>query len=390
MVGNIEGIKKKKSNAMTENQINILNRLAERMGFTKDYPRMFREKTSEEIMEFINDQKLSLSWKENALYSAKRYYELRHDENNKKEFFKEAQSITEKRKDMYLENEMSKKQEENWLSQDQLATIRDEYENYETEEQMYQYLILSMITLQPPLRPEAWVRMYIATKQDDVIKDEDKNFMYINDKNTQAFYYINKDKVSNAFSFNKEKNKKLQITPEFKEAVLKTLKSHPRTKLFDWNIKKQEDKLLSLLQKTTKNKFTFSMARASYRTYHVGNMTKSKDRYDLARLMRHSNEMAENVYRKVDGIDPKHMTDEQALLRIKTLEQTMIEKDKLIQELQEKLQVLITKKNDEISDAEKKKRRYDLIYAANKKGTAIKEANLLYYDIVKGEDGKYH
>jgi len=382
-----ELLKKEKTVELSKHNVEDLEVLAVKMGYDRDYKTLFENRTGRNIMNFILKTDYSLSWKEHKLYSAKKYYELIGEEKNRKSFLDEAQGITQIINDNYLKNEMSERQQESWLSQEQLTEIRERFKDYEDEDGMYSYLILSMITMQPPLRPEAWAKMYFATKEKDVEKTGDKNYIYCsNSKTPKGYYYLNKDKVSNTPYFSKEIKKSISLSTEFVEVVKMSKKKFPREKVFDFrnnkneHIKEVEDKLRKILNKATCKKFGFSNARASYRTYHVKPTTTTKERHELADKMRHSNEVAESVYTKVDGLDPNYLTDEQSKNRIADLESQLTDRDKKIAELEKYIQGLRSITVD-IVDTNYDKKRYDIISSANKKGFQIKKANQDRYNI---------
>lgn len=373
-----------------------LRRLAFQMG-SNDYDTMLKEKPSRDVIEYIQNSTKSESWKEQMLYSTKTWYSINGEKRNANTLKKLAFATTDKRNEEYKKHEVK----EDWMTQDQIISIRDKYVNYKNEYEMYTYLILCLITLSPPLRPQTWATMKIVRSKKDV-KNDDVNYLYYTKRGKiNGYYYVNNDKVSEAFTH--IHNKQLSVNSELLKVIDDTLVKYPREMLFNFNIKKKEDKMRNMLQKATKNTFGFSMARSSYRTFHLPPHATIEEREELARKMRHSNTTAEKIYDKAKTMNPVGKTDPELNLIIDNKDNVILAKDETIFKLEEEIKVLKTelskykkfsekegKKQEKQNTAVFAKKRHDLIYTANRQKTKIKQTNLSLYKIKFNQNTKLY
>lgn len=355
-----------------------LRRLAESEKF-ENYDQMFeahRYQTSW-FMNKIDNEEKSLSWREALSYSIYVYLKL-HNEPNAEKFNEKMVQLTIERKNSEKTNEQSTKEKENYLSQSQLIAIRETLKNYQTKEAMYQYLILCMITMQPPIRVHPYIKMKIVHVDRDV-KDDETNYIKISTrgstkttKNYTGYFYINDDKVSGTYSHSE--NKKIEVNPELIEAVHKSLLFDPREHVFELgNVVKQEEKLLQILRSATKNKFDFDMARSSYINDHLPLNATELEKEKLALMMRHNVASQQLYYRKVikQQVDTSH------------LETIISERDTMISRLQKELNDL--KHDQKFYKSFFTNRQKDVIYQANKRKQTLSEATMADYKILWDE-----
>jgi hypothetical protein len=347
-----------------------LKNLAKRMGF-ESYEDMFSNKTSSHIQSFVENFDLSVGWKEAQYYAVCAYYASKGEQKFAEKFGKLGKEKRIEREDEYAKGQKSEKREEDWIEFDVLCGMRDALKDYKNEKEMYQYLILSMITYQAPLRPCAWKNMkLIRTLADLDKKSKDFNYLYISRRSkVHGFYWINTDKVSNTFTH--YDNKQLVLSSEFANVVNDSLEKYPRTMLFDFDVKNVDDKVLSYLQQVTKNKFNFSLARSVYITYNLHPDAPYAQREQLAKLMRHTVETQQKKYR-IAGVNPIVLQHDELLVQLK-------EKDNEIGRLKMEIEKIHESFNPMM--AYYKKRRYDLIFSANKDKTTIKPQNLALFNI---------
>lgn len=297
-------------------------------------------------------------WKKMKMYSLVKHYE---------KLGKPIKMITnaaKKVKDLLNEreenNEQTEREKANYLTYEELNQIRKKYENYNTKEEMYKYLLLSLIcTDQAPLRPQIYVSLRITDKKDF---DEGVNYLYMG-KN--MYMYIQDDKVSNA----KHKiSNEIKISPIMKKILKNSLKEYPREYLFDMWESDKETKLLRFLQKTTGNNFTFNMARSSYSTHWKDenpNATYGEKR-KFAESMRHTMDTHDKHYIKIGA----------TLGNLATLEDERKKDWDAKREKATRKQAIMTIDNHKIALLKKPDR-------------VITEEKMYVYDLVIDENGNY-
>jgi hypothetical protein len=161
-----------------------------------------------------NNENWSDSSKEALLFMIAKY--LRTTTNNKNND-RYAKLYSQAGYDIMIENR--KKEHENKQDDKELINYRDhdyfinilnniDYNNIKTLTSHLQYLLLSLLTYQPPLR----TNFYLTCKFINSKKDNDKtnNFLRIDKRGKlKAYYIVNKDKVTNTkiYSMNKDLSK---------------------------------------------------------------------------------------------------------------------------------------------------------------------------------------
>ena len=364
---------KKKLNEQAQEMINILDTY-----FLEKYNKKLTQTNINTIVHDIetatkkDGSQYSDAWKKRAFFALKQYF------NNMKKptklIDKHATKYFNKMTSDELKQKQSKKEQDNYLTYDELQELLNDNKNYKTENQMNRYLILAtMATDQPPLRPQIYANLHIVTNKKD-IKNDDKNYMYINAQKKTGYLYINDDKVH---KYN-EKNKIIDLHPHFLKIIIDSLKKYPRAKFINLYGKNPAQQLLYELQeKITGNKFNFDMARSSF----INNWNKQnpnatdEQKIKLALSMRHTLQTNLTYYKKKEPV-----TGNLEKIRKQQKEQ------------QEKKQ----KKNED--NEPKKYEKYKevnkiraLITKANKTPNhKIKPDTILKYGIKQDENGKYY
>ena len=125
-------------------------------------------------------------------------------------------------------------------------------QDIQTLTKQYKYLILNLLTLQPPLRTSFYTTAKFLTKQTE--NNGEDNYIYINRRGKLKVYYIvNKDKASNYKMYNMDKKlSKIQIkNEELCKLIYDSYMKYPRTYLFELNNKPIKQNTLIGLMKTT-------------------------------------------------------------------------------------------------------------------------------------------
>lgn len=318
-----------------------------------------------------NGENYSDAWKKKMIFSLKAYYKelkkpIKLIDKTADKYFKQI-------KNDELQQKQTQKELDNYLTYDELNILLNENKDYKTKRQMNKYLILaSLATDQPPLRPQIYSNLNIVSNKKD-IKNDDKNYMYINKQQKKGYLYINNDKVD---KFNK-KNKIIELQPRFLNIILESLKKYQRNKFIEYeNIKNIEIKLLYELQQITNNNFNFNMARSSFVNNWLKKNPQATDaqKIKLAQDMRHTLQSQVIYYKKQEPINGN------------------LQKNKDKEEQKPK-----KKQKDNKDDEPKKYEKYKevnkiraLIAKANRLKQNIKDETMLKYGILKDKDGKYY
>jgi hypothetical protein len=282
------------------------------------------------------------------------------------------------------ENKLDEKEEENFKEHQYFITIINEWKNKNilTKVEHFKFLLLCLLTLQPPLRTS----FYSSAKFLRKITENNKidNYLLINKRGKiKCSYIVNKDKASNYKEYNI--NKTLSKIDLDNEELIKLINDsfikYPRTYLFE-NDKGEpvsDNTLLRYLRSITNVKLiNFDMMRASYITHFYKDNKTYGEKNKLAHEMRHSVDTQAKNYNKI-------IEDKTGNLK----------KDKLKEEY-EKLKIendiLKNKINtsSEPDDKKLKKGKYDAILKANSRGYSIKAETMNKYNIKYNEKTKLY
>lgn len=223
--------------------------------------------------------------------------------NENKEFYDQLKKITnDLRNEIENEekkNELDEDELNNWVSYDQLLEFREYYKKaYYSDKSnypnMFKYLFLSLITLQPPLRYE-----YADMKFEDknIGNNVNHNYIYFDKKIKKFVMSINNDKVINSHgSIN------LPIDRKLGDIINDTLVNYPRVYLFTRKNKNDEPmgkSNFSNMLKQISPGLGIDIIRSAFITYYYSNNLTLKDKELIANKMRNSVQMAEMNYNKI-------------------------------------------------------------------------------------------
>ena len=325
-----------------------------------------------------NNEKWGSGSKESLYFMVGRYLEKFDNKNIKYvKIYKQAgYDIMLLNRQKENNNKQDDKEIENYKSHEYflniLNTTNEDY--IKTKIRHFQYLLLNLLVLQPPLRTS----FYITSKFLRKITDDDKksNYIWINKQGTLKIYYIvNNDKVSKTKTYSM--NKQLNIIKIEDNKLIKLIndsyQKFPRTYLFEIDDKPiTSPTYLNWLRKITDVKnINNDIMRSSYINWFYDNNKKLSEREELSHKMRHSVMTAQRNYLKVfdDDNDDNDTNNKEENIKIKN--ENEILKNKLLNcENQHKL-----------TDIQYNKRRRDAIYKYNIKKVEPKNETLQKYNI---------
>jgi len=334
---------------------------------------------------FIDDYKRSLhkiisqneKWKDTskeALYfMIARYLHNFGNKRYSKLYSQYGHDLTLKNQDDEAKNKQDDNEIENYRPHDYFVKIINETnaDDLQTIKSHYEYLLLCLLTLQPPLRTSFYTSTKIITKKGE--NDNENNYVYITRRGKLNVYYIvNKDKASNYKMYNIDKKlSKIKIQDDILAKIIyDSFVKYPRTYLFEINGKPiTQHTLLGYLRKITKvDNINIDMMRSSYINWFYENNKNLYEKDKLSKQMRHSVLTAMKNYYKDDNL-----TTEEKDNRIVALENENNELKRQIQELTEKLNV-----HEQVGVNLKAydKARKDALYNLNVRKVSPKEATL--------------
>jgi hypothetical protein len=247
-----------------------------------------------------------------------------------------------------------------------------DYNEIKTINKHYEYLLLSLLVLQPPVRTDFYVSSQFIRTNDE--NDHKHNFIRIDRKGKLKVYYIiNNDKVSKTkvYAINKELSKIKIEDEKLAELINDSYIKYPRKYLFEIKEKPvSQVTLLSFLKKITQiDGINNDMMRSSYINWFYKNNKSLKDREALSLQMRHSVITAMRNYQKVDNETPE-------------------EKEQTVNQLQKELfEVKQNCEGDVNNDKMYNKRRRDVIRTLNN-GSIPRESTLNKYNITYNKETK--
>ena len=283
------------------------------------------------------------------------------------------------------ENKQDEKEIENYRPHDYFIDILNSInvDNIQTKIGHYQYLLLALLSYQPPLR----TNFYVSAKIIRSMKENDKinNFIWISRKGSiKIFYIVNNDKVSNTKIYAMNKNLsyiKLEDTNLIK-LINDSYEKYPREYLFEINDKPiSQSTYLNWLRKITEvSQINNDIMRSSYVNWFYEHNKKLSDREELAHQMRHSVLTSQRNYLKV--IEPEDTKEKPEII------QTTEELKKEIEKLKEQLNKCQIDKT--IDKSKYNKNRKDVIYKINIKHVIPREDTLKKYNIIYNEKLKIY
>ena len=329
----------------------------------------FIEDKKRNIMSQIeNNKNWAETTKEAILFMVAKYLKASNDPRYGKMYSQKGYEYMMENRKKENENKQDPKEIENYRSHDFLLNVLDNIkpESLTTKKANLQYLLLNLLVLQPPLRPDYYLTTkFIFTEKEN---DNKNNFIWITKRGkVKVNYIVNQDKVSKTKIYNM--NKKLSIISIENDKLVKLInesyKKYPRNYLLEIDDKPiTHATFLEWLRKITDVKLINNdILRSSYINWFYDNNKTMASREKLALQMRHSVLTAQKNYRKV----------------IETVE-------KPLDELKLENEVLNNKltnceSENKLTDAKYNKRRRDIIYKINNKGVTPKEETLNKYNI---------
>ena len=273
-------------------------------------------------------------------------------------------------------NQQDEKEIENYKPHNYFIDILNSInvDNIQTKIGHYQYLLLALLTYQPPIR----TNFYVSAKIIRSMKENDKtnNFIWISRKGSiKIFYIVNDDKVSKTKIYAMNKNLsyiKLEDNNLIK-LINDSYEKYPREYLFEINNKPiSQTTYLNWLRKITEvSQITNDIMRSSYVNWFYEHNKKLSDREKLAYQMRHSVLTSQRNYLKV--FEPEDTKEKPEIKQ--TTEELKKEIDKL------KEQLTKCQSDKAIDESKFNKNRRDVIYKINKKNVKPREETLKKYNI---------
>jgi hypothetical protein len=337
----------------------------------------FIDKYKRQIMSIIEkNDKWSDGSKEALLFTCAKYLKLFGNERYGKMYSEAGYKYLQKNREKEGENKQSDKEILNYRDHEFFEDILNSinYDDIQTLAAHYQYLLLSMLVYQPPVRTDFYcTAQFIRTKEEN---DKVHNFIRIDRRGkVKITYIINNDKVSKTrtYAMNKELSKIPVENQKLADLINDSYIKYPRTYLFENKDKPiTQPTFLSMLKKITKvDGINNDMMRSSYINWFYQHHKSLKERDALALQMRHSTGTAMRNYFKLADETPE-------------------EKEHTVSILQKEIfEVKTNCDNDTSNDKEYRKKRRDVIYTLNK-GSKPRESTLQKYNITfNKETNKY-
>jgi hypothetical protein len=200
------------------------------------------------------------------------------------------------------DNELDEKEKENYRPQNYFRDILDNIDvsKIKSPKKHYEYLLLSLLILQPPVRNNFYISSSFIF---DLSKVEDnKNYVYLNKEKNEAACVIQHDKVSNTVVYRTYSHLNyIQIeNKELVKLLFQSYEQYKRKYLFEVNGHAiSSNTLLSYLRSITQvEKLNIDMMRSSYINDYYEKNKSYNSRNKLAKQMRHSPATAMLSYHK--------------------------------------------------------------------------------------------
>ena len=321
------------------------------------------------LMSYIeNNKRWSLSTKKAYLFMVARWLHLHNSPKYSKRYSQAGFNLKQNIEKHESKNLLDINEKENMRDYSYFTTLLNiDYKLISDYNKHLEYLLLSLLVYQPPLRTSFYSTCKIihSSKNNDKIN----NFILIK---TSIKYIINNDKASNFKHFDNKILSKINIEDtKLIELLRYSIMKYPRIFLFERNsIKMSDQQLLMLLRKITNiERININMMRSIYVTEHYKKNINHLNKTELADRMRHSVNTASLHYNKINKSDFNNNNDE----LIVQLQQEIIELKQRITELEAK--------NIDITDSKLyNKRKSDIQYLI-KSGKQVKQSTKDKYDI---------
>ena len=329
------------------------------------------------LMSYIeNNKRWSLSTKKAYLFMCARWLLLHNSPKYSKRYSEAGFNMKKDIEEIENNNELDKNEKECIKDYTYFISILDniDYKLISNYEEHLQYLLLSLLIYQPPLRTSYYSSCKIIRSKKN--NDKINNFILLSKRGKNSVrYIINKDKASNYKTFNMNKNLSKIIIEDndLIELLHYSYEQYPRLYLFEKNNNKLSDQqLLKLLRRITNiDKININMMRSIYVTQFYKSNINYNSKIQLANKMRHSPETAAIHYNKINESEFNNNNDE----LIVQLQQEIIKLKNEISELKAK--------NIDITDSKLyNKRKSDILYLIKSgKGESVKQSTRDKYNI---------
>ena len=327
------------------------------------------------LMSYIENNKIwSMSTKKAYLFMIARFLLLKNSDKYSKRYSQAAYNLNKDIEKIENNNQMDLKEKEAMKDYTYFISILDniDYKLITNYEEHLQYLLLSLLIYQPPVRTSFYTTCKLIRSKKE--NDKKENFLLLSKRGKNSGrYIINKDKASNYknFNVNKELSKIIIEDTKLVELLHYSYEKFSRTYLFEKNNNKMSDQqLLTLLRKITNiPKLNVNMMRSIYVTQHYKTNINYNSKLELANKMRHSPLTASINYNKINDTIFNNNND-----------QLVIELQKEIYELKAKINEL-ENKNVYITDSKLyNKRKSDILYLI-KSNKQVKQSTRDKYNI---------
>lgn len=288
-----------KSKNIKDSSIKLYLSNLKRLNNNNDIKTLTFLKNSKKVLDFINTK--SENTKRTYLISICTVLSL--DPKFKKNYDEYYKLLKESNELLKNNNTKSEKQTENWMEQDEIATIyknlESEVEKFRTKKKLNEseyntllnYVILSLYTLIPPRRSLDYIKMMIGD-------DTDKNYNYLNINDSK--FIFNNFKTAGTY-----KTQIIDIPDDLMSVIKLYLTKRKGTKNnipFLVNFKGEplttSSQMTRILNKIFDKKVSVSMIRAQYLTNKYKDINKEK--IDDATAMGTSTGVIDNQYVKMD------------------------------------------------------------------------------------------
>ena len=336
---------------------------------------------------FITDHKRQImglveanpSWKsstiENVMFTIAKFLKLKSDFRYAKLYSQKGYEYMIKNREIESHNKQDEKEIKNYRDRQFFINVLDtiDYDSISNVVGHYKYLLLALLTFQPPVRTSFYTSCKIIIREKDNNKID--NFIRINKrKPVSVSYVVNNDKVSKTkiYSMNKKLSIINLIDPKLINLVVDSFEKYPRTYLFELNEKPiSQPTLLDWLRDITKvDGINIDMMRSSYINWFYEHNKSIGAREQLATQMRHSVLTSMRNYLKI----------------ISDAEPAETLPNKII-ELQTEVNKLKTNCTEDVGDLVYRKRRRDAVRTMNAGGvpraSTLAKYKITYDDVTK-------
>lgn len=284
--------------------------------------------------------------------------------------YNEYQSIQDREK----EGTQSEREKESYISLPALEKIiSDTQWIQDNRTSHFQYLLLNLMTKQPPLRANFYESVKFAKTEGDIKKDRGGNWLFVSKRAKKMYYWVGRDKITNTRNHMDE----IPIEDEELKAVIRdSLARFPREFVFQ-RVNGEPYKyppLLGLLQGAVGGvKMTFSMLRSAYVNDFYSKNPTVKAREMLAKKMRHTLGTAQQSYNKPELLGPKDNCEE----KLEEMADVLRAKEVRVEQL--------TEAREERGRSWEIQRRNTLL-KINQKGNTPRLATIQKYELKKERD----